>query len=54
MVNEEMRDVFAGLALVALIQVYRDDRSGDMLDQIGDTAYIYADAMMKARDKTAE
>ena len=54
MVSDEMRDLFAGLALTALIKVYKDDRSGGMLERIAESAYDYADAMLKARDKGAE
>ena len=54
MVNEELRDLFAGLALTALIKVYKDDRSGTMLKELTDTAYIYADSMLVSRDKGAE
>jgi hypothetical protein len=49
--NEEIVDLFAGLALQALVNVYKDDRSGRMVEQIAKSAYVYADAMMEERKR---
>ena len=49
--NEELIDFFAGVALQALVNVYKDDRSGDMAEQIAKSAYVYADAMMQERER---
>ncbi|AXH72142.1 MAG: hypothetical protein [Siphoviridae sp. ctdc_1] len=47
-----VRDRFAQAAMDAIIRVY--DRSGfqpSAPDQIAERAYLYADAMLKAREK---
>jgi hypothetical protein len=51
MTHDDLTDFFAGLALQALVNVYKDDRSGRMVEQIAKSAYVYADAMMEERKR---
>lgn len=48
--KEMLRDVFAGLAMQAIIQAYK----GEDTESTSITAYEYADAMLKAREPQEE
>ena len=46
-----LRDYFAAKAMQPLIQIYESDSDDGFLDLCADSAYAFADAMMKARDR---
>ena len=52
----ELRDYFAGLAMQAILKdqyedgIYLGDSDNDSEDTCANSAYIMADAMLKARD----
>jgi len=46
-----LRDYFAAKALQPLIQIYEPDSEDGFLDLCADSAYAFADAMLKARER---
>lgn len=52
--TEEMRDVFAGLAMLGLLAANPDHEGEDAIGDLARTSYTIADAMIKARDITED
>lgn len=52
--SEEMRDVFAGLAMLGLLVANPEHEGEDAIGDLAKTSYSIADAMIKARDITAD
>ena len=50
-VGMTLRDYFAAKALQPLIQIYEPDSEDGFLDLCADSAYAFADAMLKARER---
>ena len=47
--DEHLRDFYAGLAMMSLISVYKDDRQ--IVEEYTQRAYEIAEAMMKEKER---
>ena len=47
--NEHLRDFYAGLAMMSLISVYKDDKQ--IVEEYTQRAYEIAEAMMKEKQR---